>query len=63
MTRRIAVDDVGEHNRQMWERLAEAGIPYTRPLGKPPRDVRGKRRFLDELTRGAHLNQCCESVP
>ena len=47
-----AVDDVGEHNRQMWERLAEAGIPYTRPLGKPPRDVRGKRRFLDELTRG-----------
>ncbi len=36
----------------MWERLAEAGIPYTRPLGKPPRDDRGKRRFLDELTRG-----------
>lgn len=36
----------------MWERLAEAGIPYTRPLGKPPRDVRGKRRFLDGLTRG-----------
>src|SRR5258706_397615 len=36
----------------MWERLAEAGIPYTRPIGKPPRDARGKRRFLDELTRG-----------
>jgi SAM-dependent methyltransferase len=36
----------------MWERLSEAGIPYTRPLGKPPRDARGKRRFLDELTRG-----------
>ena len=36
----------------MWERLAAAGIPYTRPLGKPPRDARGKRRFLDELTRG-----------
>ena len=36
----------------MWERLAEAGIPYTRPLGKPPRDARGKRRFLDDLTRG-----------
>jgi SAM-dependent methyltransferase len=36
----------------MWERLAKAGIPYTRPLGKPPRDARGKRRFLDELTRG-----------
>ena len=52
MTRRAAFDDVGEHNRRMWERLAEAGIPYTRPLGKPPRDVRGKRRFLDELTRG-----------
>ncbi len=52
MTRRIAVDDVGEHNRRMWERLAEAGIPYTRPLGKPPRDARGKRRFLDVLTRG-----------
>ena len=25
-------------------RLAEAGIPYTRPVGKPPRDARGKRR-------------------
>ena len=52
MTRRVAVDDVGEHNRRMWERLAEAGIPYTRPQGKPPRDTRGKRRFLDDLTRG-----------
>jgi len=52
LTRRIAIDDVGEHNRRMWERLAEAGIPYTRPLGRPPRDARGKRRFLDELTRG-----------
>jgi SAM-dependent methyltransferase len=52
VTRPVAVDDVGEHNRQMWERLAEAGIPYTRPMGKPPRDARGKRRFLDELTRG-----------
>ena len=50
-TRPIAIDEVGEHNRRMWERLAEAGIPYTRPLGKPPRDTRGKRRFLDELTR------------
>lgn len=36
----------------MWERLAEAGIPYTRPQGTPPRDARGKRRFLDDLTRG-----------
>jgi SAM-dependent methyltransferase len=52
LTRRVAVDDVGEHNRLMWERLAEAGIPYTRPQGKPPRDARGKRRFLDDLTRG-----------
>ncbi|MEX2045985.1 MAG: class I SAM-dependent methyltransferase [Chloroflexota bacterium] len=52
LTRRVAVDDVGEHNRRMWERLAEAGIPYTRPLGTPPRDARGKRRFLDVLTRG-----------
>ena len=52
MTRRVAVDEVGEHNRRMWERLAEAGIPYTRPLGTPPRDARGKRRFLDALTRG-----------
>ncbi len=48
----MAVDAVGEHNRRMWERLADAGIPYTRPLGRPPRDVKGKRRFLDELTYG-----------
>lgn len=47
-----AFDDVGEHNRRMWERLAEAGIPYTRPQGRPPRDARGKRRFFDKLTRG-----------
>ena len=52
LTRRVAVDEVGEHNRRMWERLAEAGIPYTRPQGKPPRDARGKRRFLDDLTHG-----------
>jgi SAM-dependent methyltransferase len=52
LTRRAAFDEVGEHNRRMWERLAEAGIPYTRPLGKPPRESRGKRRFLDGLTRG-----------
>jgi ubiquinone/menaquinone biosynthesis C-methylase UbiE len=48
----VGIDDVGEHNRRMWERLAEAGIPYTRPQGKPPRDARGKRRFLDDLTHG-----------
>jgi hypothetical protein len=23
-------DRVAEHNRRMWERLAKAGIPYTR---------------------------------
>lgn len=49
---RAAVDAVAEHNRRMWDRLAEAGIPYTRPVGKAPRDARGKRRFLDELTYG-----------
>jgi len=52
VTKRIAIDDVGEHNRHMWDRLAQAAIPYTRPVGRPPRDARGKRRFLDQLTRG-----------
>jgi len=50
--RRVAVDAVAEHNLRMWDRLASAGIPYTRPQGTPPRDARGKRRFLDELTYG-----------
>ena len=50
--RGVAVDDVAEHNQRMWDRLAEAGIPYTRPQGTPPRDAKGKRRFLDELTYG-----------
>ena len=45
-----AVDAVGAHNQRMWDRLADAGIPYTRPQGTPPKDPRGKRRFLDELT-------------
>lgn len=36
----------------MWDRLSDAGIPYTRPQGSPPRDIKGKRRFLDELTYG-----------
>jgi SAM-dependent methyltransferase len=49
---RVAVDAVAEHNLRMWDRLAQAGIPYTRPQGRPPRDARGKRRFLDELTYG-----------
>ena len=47
-----AIDEVAEHNQRMWDRLADAGIPYTRPQGTPPADVRGKRRFLDELTYG-----------
>jgi SAM-dependent methyltransferase len=50
--RGVAVDAVAEHNQRMWDRLASAGIPYTRAIGKPPRDARGKRRFLDELTYG-----------
>jgi SAM-dependent methyltransferase len=48
----LAIDAVAEHNRRMWDRLAKADIPYTRAQGKPPRDARGKRRFLDELTYG-----------
>ncbi len=47
-----ALDAVALHNRRMWDRLAHAGIPYTRPQGTPPRSARGKRRFLDELTDG-----------
>jgi ubiquinone/menaquinone biosynthesis C-methylase UbiE len=37
----------------MWERLAKAGIPYTRPQGNPPSDAAGKRRFLDRIAFGA----------
>src|SRR5438132_2610770 len=50
--RSVAVDAVAEHNQRMWERLAKAGIPYTRPQGRPPKDPKDKRRFLDELTYG-----------
>jgi len=50
--RSVAVDAVAEHNQKMWERLAKAGIPYTRPQGRPPSEPRAKRRFLDELTFG-----------
>ncbi len=50
--RAAAVDRVAAHNERMWELLAQAGIPYTRPQGRPPRDPRRKRRFLDELTYG-----------
>src|SRR2546428_11983236 len=47
VTRRVAVDDVAAHNERMWERLAKAGIGYTRPQGAPPRDRPGKRPVLD----------------
>ena len=50
--RGVAVDAVAAHNQRMWDRLSDAGIPYTRPQGTPPRDAKGKRRFLDELTYG-----------
>jgi 2-polyprenyl-3-methyl-5-hydroxy-6-metoxy-1,4-benzoquinol methylase len=50
--KRVAVDEVAAHNERMWERLAKAGIPYTRPQGKPPRSPAGKRRFLDRITNG-----------
>lgn len=52
MPKRVAVDDVGAHNERMWERLAKAGIPYTRPQGTPPRSAAGKRRFLDRIMNG-----------
>ena len=46
---------VAEHNRTMWDRLARAGIPYTRPQGTPPKTPRAKRRFLDPLGRYADV--------
>jgi 2-polyprenyl-3-methyl-5-hydroxy-6-metoxy-1,4-benzoquinol methylase len=50
--KRVAVDAVAAHNERMWERLAKAGIPYTRPQGTPPKTRPGKRRFLDRITNG-----------
>ncbi len=47
----MKTDRVVEHNRRMWERLARAGIPYTRPIGRPPRSPTGLRRFLDPGAR------------
>jgi 2-polyprenyl-3-methyl-5-hydroxy-6-metoxy-1,4-benzoquinol methylase len=52
VSKRVAVDEIGAHNERMWERLAKAGIPYTRPQGTPPRTRAGKRRFLDRITNG-----------
>jgi len=31
----------------MWDRLARAGIPYTRPQGRPPKSPAALRRFVD----------------
>ncbi len=39
----------------MWERLARAGIPYTRPQGRPPRTPAALRRFLDPHGRLAGI--------
>lgn len=52
----MGIDEVAEHNRRMWERLARAGIPYTRPQGTPPASDRGKRRFLDPHARLAGMD-------
>lgn len=40
-------DPVSEHNRRMWDRLAEAGHPFTRPAGRLPRDPAAVRRRVD----------------
>src|SRR5437899_11216014 len=44
-------DRVAEHNRNMWERLAKAGMNYTRPFGRPPMPKAGRRRFMDPRAR------------
>jgi ubiquinone/menaquinone biosynthesis C-methylase UbiE len=44
-------DRVAEHNLRMWERLARAGMNYTRPRGTPPRTAAGMRRFMDPRGR------------
>lgn len=38
---------VSEHNREMWERLAEAGYAYTKPQGRLPSSESGLRRYVD----------------
>jgi SAM-dependent methyltransferase len=52
VAKRVALDRIAEHNRRMWDRLATASIPYTRPRGTPPATKAGKRRFLDRATNG-----------
>src|SRR5256714_6603437 len=48
---RATVDEVGEHNKAMWERLAKAAMNYTRPFGRPPKTRAGMRRFMDPRGR------------
>src|SRR6202043_708478 len=45
------VDEVAEHNKEMWERLAKAAMNYTRPFGRPPKSRAGMRRFMDPRGR------------
>ena len=54
-TKPVALDGVAAHNQRMWDRLAAAGIPYTRPQGTPPKTAAAKRRFLDPNDRLAGL--------
>jgi 2-polyprenyl-3-methyl-5-hydroxy-6-metoxy-1,4-benzoquinol methylase len=44
-------DKVAQHNKDMWERLAKAGMNYTRPFGRPPKTKAGMRRFMDPRGR------------
>src|SRR2546421_11205904 len=44
-------DKIAEHNRAMWERLAKAGMNYTRPFGRLPKTKAGMRRFMDPRSR------------
>src|SRR2546430_5889861 len=44
-------DKIAEHNRNMWERLAKAGMNYTRPFGRLPKTKTGMRRFMDPRSR------------
>src|SRR6202049_1149052 len=46
-----SVDEVTEHNKEMWERLAKAAMNYTRPFGPPPKTRAGMRGFMDPRGR------------